>query len=260
MLDPFDKFEVKDSGFEDDRAIYALDKFFRLCADNNPSIVELLFVPDKCTNFKTEKWDAVLENKHLFLSKNLRYRYTGFAVAQLRKLQRHREWFQNPPDHKPTRKEYGLKDSPLVSEGSLQNVLGVPKELFLPQYHEELVRERAYRDAKKRWDNFYQWQTTRNPKRKGAEELYGYDTKCAINIFRLLSEGESLLLTGNIEFPLPNADWLIQIKQGFYTYEQLLEMTEGMEERFNHLYEISPLPKSPNRNKLTELYYELVLN
>src|SRR5688500_8849099 len=47
LLDPFENFQLKDSGFaEEDRAVYSLAKFFKLCAESNPNIVEFLFVPD----------------------------------------------------------------------------------------------------------------------------------------------------------------------------------------------------------------------
>ena len=44
LLHPFMNFDQKDSGFEEeDRAIYSLPKFFKICADSNPNIIELLF-------------------------------------------------------------------------------------------------------------------------------------------------------------------------------------------------------------------------
>jgi len=259
LIDPFMSFDVKDSFDGEDRSIYNLAKFMNLCANNNPNVLEMLYVPEKFTVFKTDLWIRLVENRHLFLSKNIKHRFLGYAFSQLEAIKRHRKWFIEPPDHKPTRDEFCLLQTPLVSEGNLQNVLAVPHELFLPEHHEELVRERAYRDAKKKWDNYIQWRTNRNPKRKGTEEEFGYDTKYASHLFRLMSEGKELLLTGNIIFPLPDADWLLSIKQGFYSYEQVLEMATNMEAEFETWYKQSPLPDKPNRNALKELYFEMVL-
>jgi hypothetical protein len=258
LLDPFNNFEVKD-GFEgEDRAIYSLAKFFKLCADANPNIMEMLFVPKDKTIFSTYIWEMIVGNKNLFLSKNIRYRFAGYAISQLEKIKRHREWFINPPDHKPTRKEYDLTSTPLVSEGALANVLGVPKYLFREDYQLELGREREYRDAKKKWDNYIQWKDTRNPKRRGTEEDYGYDSKCASHLFRLIEEGHLLLLTGEITFPLNNARELVDIKNGKYTYEEVLDAAKIMEESFDSWYNESTLPHSPDRNGLTELYFEII--
>lgn len=258
-IDPFMKFDVKDSFDGEDRSIYDLGKFFNLCADNNPNVLEMLFIPEKFVVYKTILWDKITKSRDLFLSKNIKHRFLGYAFSQLEAIKRHREWFISPPDHKPTREEFGLGQTPLVSEANIQNMMGVPNELFKEEYYEELQRERKYREIKKKWDNYMQWKTNRNPKRKASEEAIGFDGKYASHLFRLMSEGKELLLTGNITFPLPNAEWLLSIKNGFYSYEQILEMAKSMEQDFELWYEQSPLPSHPNRNAIKELYYDLVL-
>ena len=259
LLNPFENFEVKD-GFEgEDKAVYNLKKFIDLCSQANPNLLELLFVPEKNILFKDKRWNLIIENKNLFLSTKVRYTFTGYSISQLNSIKRHREWFITPPDHKPTRKEFGLTDSPLVSEASLQNVLAVPHELFLPEHHQELARERLYRDAKKKWDNYEQWRKNRNPKRKAREEQYGYDCKYASHLFRLMAEGKELLLTGNITFPLPNADRLLEIKNGYLSYDQVITLASTIELEFEDLYYQSPLPHAPDRNALKELYFDIVL-
>ncbi len=259
LLNPFDKFNVKDAFEDEDKVVYDLGKFINLCADNNPSLLELLFVPDKFVLYRTNLWDKIVENRHLFLSKNVKHRFLGYSFAMLKRIERHRQWFLNPPDHKPTREEFGLGQTSLVSEANIQNMMGVPNDLFKEEYYEELQRERKYREVKKKWDNYIQWKTNRNPKRKGTEEEFGYDLKYATHLFRLMSEGKELLLAGNITFPLPNAEWLLLIKNGFYSYEKILEMAKSMEQDFELWYEQSPLPKVPDRNALKELYFDIVL-
>ena len=57
LLDPFMKFSVQDSGFnEDDKALYDLGKFFELRSAANPNILELLFVPEDFIIFKKPEW------------------------------------------------------------------------------------------------------------------------------------------------------------------------------------------------------------
>ena len=192
LLDPFHNFKVKDSFEGEDKQVYDLGAFIKLCADNNPNLLEMLWTPSKLTLTWTPAWGMLVDNKHLFLSKNIKHRFLGYAIAQLKALIRHREWFISPPSKKPERKDFGLKDSPVVSEANLQNALAVPHNLFLPKYHDELVREREYRETKKKWDNHVQWQTNRNPKRKASEEKMGYDGKYASHLFRLMEEGNQL--------------------------------------------------------------------
>lgn len=259
LLDPFNEFDVKDS-FEDgsDRALYSLKKFFKLCADNNPNVLELLFVPQNKTTISSKEWELIVSKRHLFLSKNIKHRFLGYAFSQLEKIKRHREWFLNPPDHKPTREEFALSQSPLMSENLLANAFGIPHDLFKDVSREELVREREYREAKRKWDNYATWKAERNPKRRHSEEEHGFDGKCALHLFRLMLEGKSLLLNGEITFPLPEAEWLLEIKNGKYSFEKLVSMAESMEIDFEHWYQISPLPKNPNRKELSNLYFDLV--
>ncbi len=252
ILDPFMKFNVKDSFDGEDRSIYDLGNFLKLCSDNNPNVLEMLFIPDSFVMYKTKTWNKIISNRDLFLSKNIKHRFLGYAFSQLEAIKRHREWFISPPDHKPTREEFGLTQTPLVSEANIQNMMGVPNELFKEKHYEELQQERKYREVKKKWDNYMQWKTNRNPKRKASEEAIGFDGKYASHLFRLMSEGKELLLTGNITFPLPNAEWLLSIKNGFYQYEEILEMAKSMESEFETWYNESPLPHKPNINAIKQ--------
>ena len=261
LIDPFMKFNVQDSGFEEeDKALYSLGKFFELCAQANPNIIELLFIPQEYTTFDSEEWQIIKENRSLFVSKKVKYTFTGYAMSQLKAIQRHREWFLNPPKDAPNRKDFGLSDSPSVSMAwidSLKDTLNY--DLLRPEVVDEVRREKEYRDAKKKWDNFIQWKTNRNPKRRGTEEQFGYDTKYASHVFRLMGEGLDLLMDGEITFPLPYADWLLEIKQGKYSYDEIVNVAETMDKNFESFYNKSFLPKSPDISGLKDLYYSLVI-
>jgi len=260
LIDPFIKTEILNISDEEDTTLYSLGKFINLCADNNPNILELLFVPDRFINFKDNMWDRVVENRHLFLSKNIKNKFLGYAFSQLEKLKRHREWFIDPPDHEPTRSEYGLENVPSTSMvwlNSLKHSMNF--DILKDDVVDEIRNEYKYRQAHKKWEQYVQWRTNRNPKRKASEEKSGYDGKFASHVFRLMTEGEELLLYGNIKFPLSNADWLLAVKNGLYTYEEVLHKAESLSEKFDHLYDVSVLPNKPDRDALKELYYKLVL-
>ena len=102
---------------------------------------------------KTKEWDIILKNKNLFLSKKCKYTYLGYAFSQVNAIKRHRKWFVDPPSDKPKRSDFGLTDSPLVSGENLDNALNIPHDLFKDEFHDELLRERDYRLAKKQWEN-----------------------------------------------------------------------------------------------------------
>lgn len=105
-----------------DVVIYDIRKFFKLAADCNPNIIEILFtdyrdwlrpVPaDMSLDVGGDRhpWGRLWWNRDLFLSTRARHTFSGYAVSQLKRIRTHRNWLLNPPTSKPTRAEFGLKD------------------------------------------------------------------------------------------------------------------------------------------------------
>jgi len=69
-----------------DVTVFSIIKFFQLCMDNNPNIIDALFVPDRCVIFETELARLVRENRKIFLHKGSFHRFKGYAYSQLAKL------------------------------------------------------------------------------------------------------------------------------------------------------------------------------
>ncbi len=111
------KFEQKDAGWsnDDDKVIYDFRKILKLAAEGNPNCIDLFFTDPKHYIQCDPVWEYVLESRKNFLSKKMRFTYGGYAFAQLKRIKRHRSYLLNPPDHKPTREEFGLPERPLVS-------------------------------------------------------------------------------------------------------------------------------------------------
>jgi hypothetical protein len=176
----------------------------------------------------------------------------------LKRLERHREWFTNPPAKKPAREDFGLGHMPIVSEAVLKNTLSIPSNMFQPEYYAELQKEKAYREAKSAWENYERWLTERNPVRRETEKKFGYDTKFAAHVFRLIEEGRQLLLNGEIEFPLWNAEYLLEIRNGVFSYEQILEDVTRLNEAFAMWERKSILPDKPNVSGIRDLYFDVL--
>jgi predicted nucleotidyltransferase len=76
----------KDGKKEFDFSIYNITKYFRLCADGNPNMVDSLFVPFRCITHSTSVGNLVRENRHLFLSKKCWHTFKGYAYSQMHKM------------------------------------------------------------------------------------------------------------------------------------------------------------------------------
>ncbi len=76
----------KDSGKEYDFSIYNIVRYFQLCLENNPNMVDSLYTPQFCVQHSTRIGNMVREHRDLFLHKGSWYKYKGYAYSQLHKL------------------------------------------------------------------------------------------------------------------------------------------------------------------------------
>lgn len=253
------KFEQKDSweGKYEDRVIYDLKKFLLLCKDANPNIIEMLFIPRNFWINFSDEWLEILDNYKLFVSKKVKYTFTGYAHSQLARIKRHRAWLLNPPKKLPTREEYGLKPTSKLNYEQMGAILTIPEGFVKDEYVEESRKEKAYREAKTYWDMYSEWERNRNKKRQDLEAKYGYDTKHAMHLVRLIFEGMEILEKGFITLPRPESYELQEVRNGLYTYDGLIEFVEDFDKKFDEAYDKSTLPLQPDISKINELYLKL---
>lgn len=236
-LSPFEQWEHKDAS--GDIVIYALVKFVRLALACNPNIIEMLYTDSRHILFLNDYGERLVANRHLFLTKQARHTFAGYAISQLQRIERHHRWLVNPPDHQPTPEEFG----------------GWP---FEGRYkYPDHEAQRAYQTALKHWNHYQEWRRNRNPARAELERKYGYDTKHAMHLLRLLKMGTEILETGQVYVYRPDCEWLCAVREGLLLYEELLEMAADYEERLEQLYETSSLPDEPDLNAVEALVVEL---
>jgi predicted nucleotidyltransferase len=122
-----------------------------------------------------------------------------------------------------------------------------------------MQQERQYAAAKREWDQYQNWKATRNKARAALEEKYGYDTKHAYHLVRLIRMCREVLITGKVIVKRPDREELLAIRNGAWTYEQLIDFAEREEKALNELYQTSKvLPKIPDKEKLDNLCIRLV--
>lgn len=122
-----------------------------------------------------------------------------------------------------------------------------------------MFKEREYTSKKREWDQYINWKKTRNPARAILEEKYGYDTKHAYHLVRLIRMCREVLTTGKVIVKRPDREELLAIRNGAWSYEQLIDFAESEDIELNTLYNTTKiLPKTPDREKLDNLCIELV--
>jgi hypothetical protein len=93
------------------------------------------------------------------------------------------------------------------------------------------------------------------------EELYtkyGFDTKFASHAIRLLLEGKEYLETGGIEFPLKDAPLLLDIRNGKYSRDKIIQLSNELTKELDSIVIDCKLPSSPRQNEINNFLMETV--
>lgn len=120
FLERFEQAEFHHQKDGMDAVIYDVRKFFKLASDCNPSIIEVLFTDPEDYLIRTHLGEKLLQHRDLFVSKKAKHTFSGYAVAQLKKLNSHYRWIKNPPKAPPTRAEYGLPERTVIPADQLK--------------------------------------------------------------------------------------------------------------------------------------------
>ena len=121
-----------------------------------------------------------------------------------------------------------------------------------------LDRERKYITKRREWDAYGQWRSGRNEARAELEKKYLYDAKHGMHLVRLMRQCEEILSTGEVCVRRPDAQELLAIRNGAWSYDRLIGWAKEQDARMNELYSSSPLPHSPDRKAINELCMELM--
>lgn len=299
-----ERFEQAEFKHEPDMVIYSLPKFFKLAADCNPSIIEVLFTEDIDHRICTNLGYKVLDKKEMFLSKKAKYTFSGYATAQLKKIRSHYKWLKNPPKAPPERSTFGLPEMPLIPKNQLDAVQAsirkkvehwdtdlamvddaaridlkdkIAQSLAEQQIYSDtqwkaagrslgldenfidlMDRERQFGNAQAEWRSYQGWLENRNEKRSELERKFGYDTKHGMHLVRLMRMGQEILDGKGVNVFRPDREELLAIRNGAWTYEQLLEWSEKAQANLDETYKTSTLRRTPDVESLDRLCGDLV--
>ena len=78
--------ELGGDGREYDISIYSIVKYFQLCMENNPNMIDSLFTPSNCVLHITRIGQMVRDERKTFLSKGAWHKFKGYAYSQVHKM------------------------------------------------------------------------------------------------------------------------------------------------------------------------------
>lgn len=171
-----------------DISVIHINKFVKDAMLGVPNNIEILFVRKEDFLKVTPLGQKLIDNRHLFLSKQIHKKYGGYAYSQLMKLK--------------NKKSNGTGRQDLI-------------------------------------------------------EKYGYDTKFAMHSIRLLTSAIEILETGDFSTFRHNRKELLSIRNGKYSFNEVVEMIEALDNELQVVLEKSKLPKSPDYKKINQLLIEI---
>lgn len=219
---------------------YTLEKFARLALDNNPNILEILFVNPDNVLFANDIGHRLLNLRHEFLSTRIKHRFLGYAFSQKHKMVIKLENYEklleaiDYIDHS-TDKQFllDIEHHPIFVRKKDHVTIG---DVNMPVTVTVKKAKKMLADRLAKFGS-----------RQELVSKYGYDTKFAMNLIRLLKEGQELLLTGDLKFPLRSRYLLSDIRYGKYSMSKILSLADVIKKEVEDLYDITKLPHAPNR-------------
>lgn len=291
---PFFPIKQKEDQTEEDTVFYELSNFMKLALDCNPNVVETLWVAEDSIVTTSPGYELLRANAGKLLSSKIAFTTSGYALAQLKRIKGHNKWINNPqpverPQHidfislvhnftgekmfKVDLRDYATGHRLVPYSG---DTYGVYREDGYTPYNHETgalntdyegdthslgtplfiikFNKAVYASAKETWENYWTWKKNRNEARSALEEQFGYDTKHAMHLVRLLRMGAEALEQGVLHVKRPDAAELLSIRHGKWTYDEVVEYAEYMENYVHKvLYPKTCLPKRPDLAFAAEL-------
>lgn len=94
-------------------------------------------------------------------------------------------------------------------------------------------------------------------KRKELVDKFGYDTKNASHLIRILRQGIGFMETGELEVYRSDAEELLAIKRGEFTYEQIKAEAWALDRKLTQAGDESPLPEKADWDAINKLAVQM---
>jgi len=85
-FEQFQQHHVDSDGVQYDLVSFNIVKFFQLCLENNPNMIDSLFVPQRCVVFQTQIGQMAREARRQFLHRGSWHKFKGYAYSQMKKI------------------------------------------------------------------------------------------------------------------------------------------------------------------------------
>lgn len=258
----------KKTGQGADTVIYGLHKFVKLACNCNPNIIETLFTNPTHILHSNYLGNMLLENRKLFFTKKAKDTFGGYAFSQLRRLNNKLPMektktrqlnLENKENHLKVRTikiKHKLTQLFLQEELSQEDI----KEIWELRNENDKINTRmaAVKEERAEIDRLMGGGNhNHHGSHAGLIEKYGYDVKHAMHLIRLLHMGLEILTEGECRVLRPDKNYLLAIRYGEYTLEQIQQESDKLFRLLDEAYVNSKLPDTPDIDKVNQLLMDI---
>jgi hypothetical protein len=227
--------------------LYSLEKAFRLLLKCNPNIVGVLWLGDDHYVVRHPLFERLRSARGLFASRLAADVFGGYAFSQLKKM----EAFDLA-----RMEEYERLTAAIEALGKPDEVLKADaqglKRLAIDWGESPETLARFCKLHREHFSGYM------GAKRKAMVRRYGFDTKNAAHLVRLLRMGLEFLETGCLQvFRTADAEELKSIKRGEWKLDQIKAEAARLFDRLEAVKAASPLPEVPDEAAVSRLLVEL---
>ncbi len=218
-------------GIEYDFSIHNITHYFNLVMDNNPHVLDSLFVRREHIIHITRMWEVVRENRKIFLHKGVVKTMRGYAYNQLAAA---RNCVQYVQEIREFEKLHNIPHSTIFKDAV---------------YNTKYECQSDYTHYISLWNR-----GLAKTKRFESQKIHNTDVKFLYHVFRLVDEAEFILNNFDLDLQEPSRVAKMKaIRSGQLTYDQIAKEFSEAESRLMSLYNSSKLPKEADRKAIRNI-------
>ncbi len=155
------------------------------------------------------------------------------------------------------RERIGFKGIYRKEESNDVAVSSVPQGMLPATYL--YFNKDGYSTYCKDYKEYWEWVDKRNEERYANTLQHGknYDAKNMMHTIRLLEMATEIATKHQVIVRRPNREYLLQIRRGDFSYEQLVQMAEEKTRQMEELYKQSHLPNQPDYAAVNALLVDI---
>lgn len=231
-----------------------LEKYMKVLKDNNNDAHSLLFVADELKSMlpptfkKFVYWYRMDYNGFPFRPRAFDKEFDKYDISKVEGI---------PNVYRLYREGHGFFDEQTMN----LKFESISKEREIDDWAGVIsVDMEGYARARKEYASFWEWMVNRNEARytNDWDSEGKVDWKNLMHVMRLLLCAKSIAKTGipKVRFEGKEREYLMNIRNGVYSYEEILRKATRMMKSIDKMFEKSTLPNSSDFNAINEWYVE----